>query len=523
MLALVIALLLAVALERFGRARALPIVLGVLAAASVVTLIALVVNHVRYPFQLDLMEGVVMQQARRAAHGQSIYPVPTPEFVPLAYNALYYLIAAPFLLLFGDTMATLRMVSVLGFVGSAAGIFFVVRRSARSTWWGAIAVGLFCAAYAAMDAYLDSAHSDSWLLCCAIWGTYLIGGTSRRAHVAGILTLIAGFWFKQHGAVFVILALAYLTWREGVKSAWAYWAIAIVFGPLLYFFAPGSLLGADFRYFTWQVPRGWSTFMSRGTPHVLVYNVALRVTLYLVTNFLVLAIAALVGVFRALRGRKIGILEVQLTAAFLTALMGAFDTGSSNNVFIPIAAFTIIYGTVELARWGERLPAWNGMRLSLVATLLAFAPLLRDPRPFWMPASARTAYADLQTLIRSLPGTVYAPGIGELADGPPLYPGAHWVALNDIIRGPRRTSADSALALRMLEPLRRPTATAFILTNRPLSTMAVPVNVLAPDYRLVHDYGDRFAPLAAPPRRYDHEYPRYLYESVSAGESTSGH
>ena len=507
-IALAIAFLAAVSIERSRVASALPALLSGLAAVSAVVLVALVVNHVAFPFHLDLMEGVVLQHARRAMHGQSIYPLPTPEYVPLAYNTLFYLLAAPFLRVFGDTLPTLRMVSVLGMVGSAAATFVIVRSYARSAWWGMVATGLFCASYAAMDAYLDTAHSDAWLLCCALWGTYLVSRASRGARVAGILVLVAGFWFKQHGGIFVGAALVYLTWSEGVVKSLPSWAIALVLGPVLYLIAPGSIFGADFHFFTWHVPSGWSQFGAHTIPRVLLYVVAF---------YPILTLVALTGVWRAARAREIGLLELQLCAAALTAFMGSLDPGSSYNVFIPLAAFTLLYGTIELARLNERVPQWRGVRPALVIALLAFATLLHDPRSFWLPASARAAYADLQSTIRALPGTVYAPGIGELADGPQLYPAAHWVALDDMMRGPHRTASDSALSRRMLDPIRHPEMTAYVLTNHPLATMAPPVSELADGYTLVQDYGERFASLTALPRRFDHGFPRYLYRSASTG------
>jgi hypothetical protein len=514
-----VALFLAVALERARVTLALPVLVSILTAASIVVLVALVVNHVTFPFHLDLMEGVVMQHARRAMHGESIYPLPTPEFVPLAYNALFYIVAAPFLRLFGDSLVTLRMVSVVGMLGSIAATFFLVRTYARSVltvhaasrsmWWAAIATGLFCASYAAMDAYLDTAHSDAWLLCCALWGTYLVMRDSREAHFAGILVLVAGFWFKQHGAIFVGAALVYLTWREGVRSSIPYWLIAIALGPLLYALAPGVMLGADFHFFTWHVPSGWSQFGAHTIP---------RVVLYAVVFYPALAVVALVGAWRAVREREIGLLELQLGAAILTAFMGSLDPGSSYNVFIPLAAFTIVYGVCQLARLSERVPLWHGIRPAPVIALLAFATLVHDPRDFWIPDSAGASYADLQSTIRALPGKVYAPGIGQLADGPQLFPAAHWVALDDIMRGPHRTAVDSALARSMLDPIRHPATTAYVLTNQPLAMLAPPVSELAGGYSLMTDYGARFSSLTALPRRFDHGYPRYLYQSTAVGE-----
>ena len=315
-LAMGLALIAGVALERSRIPAALPALLLLLSAGCAVALIALIVNHVQFPFQIDLMEGVVMQHARRAMHGQSIYPAPSPQFVPLAYNALYYLLAAPFFLMFGDTLSTLRVVSGIGLVGSATAIFVIVRSTTRSAWWGVVAVGLFCAAYPAMDAYLDTAHSDAWLLCCALWGSYLIGRESRGERIAGVLALVAAFWFKQHGAVFLGAALVYLTWREGIRGSLVYWSLAIVLGPVLYLIAPGSVLGADFHYFTWRVPGGWSQ---------LTVNTIDRVIVFVRHNYPILGLAALIGAYRALRARTISIFDVQLGAAFLTALMGSLD------------------------------------------------------------------------------------------------------------------------------------------------------------------------------------------------------
>jgi hypothetical protein len=242
--------------------------------------------------------------------------------------------------------------------------------------------------------------------------------------------------------------------------------------------------------------------------------------LYIAAFYPALGVVALVGAWRALRARTIGLLELQLGAASLTAFMGSLDPGSSYNVFIPLAAFTIVYGTIELARLSERAPLWHGMRVAPALALLAFATLVHDPRELWLPSAAHAAYADLQATIRALPGKVYAPGIGQLANGPQLYPAAHWVALDDIMRGPHRTASDSALSRSMLDPLRHPATAAYVLTNHPLAELAPPVSELASSYTLVEDYGERFASLAALPRRFDHGYPRYLYRSANAGEVT---
>ena len=134
--------------------------LGFIAVASLFSLVFLSFNHINFPLNLDLMEGTVLQHFQRAMAFEPIYPEPTPGYVPLAYNTLLYVLAMPFGWVFGPSLFTLRLIAILGALGSGLIIYLVVKEKTRSLWWGLLAVGLFAAAYRVMDAYLDTAHSD---------------------------------------------------------------------------------------------------------------------------------------------------------------------------------------------------------------------------------------------------------------------------------------------------------------------------------------------------------------------------
>jgi hypothetical protein len=157
-----------------------------------------------------------------------------------------------------------------------------------------------------------------------------------------------------------------------------------------------------------------------------------------------------------------------------------------------------------------------------VGLLLAFATLVHDPRAYWIPAKAGASYADLRATLSALPGPVYAPGIGQFPDGDTLIPAAHWVALDDIMRGPHRSAADSTLARTLLDGAAKPGREWYVLTNHPLGELAPPVNELASSFVLVKDFGDRFATLRTLPRRFDQGYPRYLYRNKGDGALSHG-
>jgi hypothetical protein len=113
-------------------------------------------------------------------------------------------------------------------------------------------------------------------------------------------------------------------------------------------------------------------------------------------------------------------------------------------------------------------------------------------------------------MLKDLDGPVYAPGLGQLQRGYSLYPCAHWVALEDMIRGPGRDTRNHPITRRLLSPVLNPSGPAYILSNRPLSSYPW-LEFLEHYYDLEEDLGDRFIDLRVLPARWNHRWPRYLY------------
>jgi hypothetical protein len=159
--------------------------------------------------------------------------------------------------------------------------------------------------------------------------------------------------------------------------------------------------------------------------------------------------------------------------------------------------------------------------LPRAALVLAFTTLLYDPRALMPSRAAPAAYADLIGYLRGLGGPVYGPWQGQLPDGFVLEPAAHWVALEDLVRGPGRDTRENPVVERLASPALHPDGSAFVLANQPLDTLAV-LAFLQHNYVLVCDLGDRFRALRVLPKRYDHGWPRYLYCSRNRPVDTAG-
>jgi hypothetical protein len=198
--------------------------------------------------------------------------------------------------------------------------------------------------------------------------------------------------------------------------------------------------------------------------------------------------------------------------ALLSGLMGALDPGSSNNVFVPMGTWFILVGTIGLHDLGAR-GAREGLRgAQLLAVFLSFALLAYNPLKLLTSPDAGRSYSDFLATLRAVPGSVYAPFQGYLAPGDYRFrPAAHWVALEDMVRGHASGSGGQLQIRKLLEPARAPVGAAFVLTNQPASQWTPALAPLADHYELVVDYGDRFKALRTLPHRWDLLWPRYLY------------
>lgn len=485
-------------------------------------------NRVTFPLNLETMELLKLQHVRRLLDGLPLYVVPSADFIPLVYNPLYYYLVVPFTWIGGVTLPALRIASIIGAIGSYLIVFLAVRqgvialiavnretqRSKRQsigawwrrspTWWGLMAVGLMAAAFRVMDTYLDNASADSWTLLTILFGTYLISlNRSRFINLLGILFLIAAFWLKQYGAIFTMGAVGYLTWREGWRS-WPYWLTALLLGPILFFGAPPQWFGAEFHYYTWEVPRQWAYFSLNST--------ILRVIKYVIKHFGWLMLSGgLLWLWLLWRNvHALTIWNFLLPFALLSGPYVALDPGNNNNVFIPLATWLIITGVVAIHFFVTHLSAAQRWGAPLFLLSASFALIAYQPTTVLVPSEAQATYRELIALVDELDGAVYAPGIGQLQERDLFYPTVHWVTLIDLIRKPDSDLCDQPFVQELLEPVLHPEGSAYILMEHPLEEDAM-LSFLGASYSLDSDFGNRFMALRDSPKLLEVGWPTYLY------------
>jgi hypothetical protein len=83
--------------------------------------------------------------------------------------------------------------------------------------------------------------------------------------------------------------------------------------------------------------------------------------------------------------------------------------------------------------------------------------------------------------------------------------------MEDLIRGTGVDENNHPVTRDLLNDVLHPNGNAYILMNYPLENDPL-LSFLLNEYKLKEDLGDRFAPLSTLPKRFNLEYPRYLYE-----------
>ncbi len=180
------------------------------ALAYIIIYIFLGINHILYPFEIEVTEGQALEQVRILLEGKQLYVEPSLEFTPFIYMPLYYYIAAFFAKFSGVNFATLRFISFAASLGCILLIYLITKRESRSIFAGIAAAGLYAATYEASGAWMDITRVDSLFLIFLLMSLYFLRfGTTRKSQFAAGIFLWLSFMTKQTAALIAIPLFAY--------------------------------------------------------------------------------------------------------------------------------------------------------------------------------------------------------------------------------------------------------------------------------------------------------------------------
>ncbi|HVP15657.1 MAG TPA: glycosyltransferase family 39 protein [Terriglobales bacterium] len=419
-----------------------------LALVSIATYAAVALARMRYPFELEWMEGAMLDHVRRILHGLPLYAPPSVDFVALDYTPLFYLISALAARLLGESFLPLRLVSFLASLGSLALIGWMVSRETRSATAGLLAAGLFAAGYRACGAWFDVARPDSLCLFLVLAGMAALrfgSGSAGGPLAAGALLGLA--CLTKQSALFVAVPLLLHTLFARPRR-FGMLAVAFLATVGAVSFALERSSGGWYHFYVWNVAldhvRAWKEIV-----HAALRDPLERMALASVLGAFVLLVPrpALAPGARGFHGAAAaGLIG---GSWLLTTYSGSYD-----NVFMPaFAGFAILFGLAwhSIAGCCAESPPALRVALARVLTLacaaqfalLAYVPWHQIPL-----AADRAAGERLLERIRRLPGRVLVPSHCDLAvqAGKPGH--FHTMALLDVTTSRRPEGSALRKALR---------------------------------------------------------------------------
>jgi len=408
---------------------------GGVAALSILLLLCLlyaVVRRIGHPFELEWMEGAMVDHVARVVHGQTVYVPPSLAFVPFVYPPVFYVTSAAVAKVVGVGFLPLRLVSVAAMLANLGWTYAFVVREGRSSsrWAGLAAAGFFAGTYPLSGYWFDIGRVDSLFVCLVLAAAYVVRfGTRWPAWIGGAVLVTLAFFTKQAALVMAIPFAIYLFrnhWRRGLTFTISTGVLVLGFSVLV-----DSLHQGWFGYYTHRVVGGhplawdgWIPFL-RGEI-VWPCGLALAVSLFFWLFDLPEAKSGARSYYALLLG---GLMTM--------ALMGRIHTGGWINVLMPAhAGIAIVFGLgLRACR-----PAGEGrlaVRVALLGPVLGavqLSSLCFDPWPLIPTAADRAAGVALVEQLRAVPGPIWTTHCGYLPTLAGKTSGAHMMAVLDVMR-----------------------------------------------------------------------------------------
>ena len=403
------------------------------AAAYIAVFLILAFFRIRYPFELEWMEGGVLDHVRRVLAGQKVYVSPSLEFVTFLYTPLYYYLSAGVAKVMGIGFMPLRLVSFVSSLGSFFIIFLMVRRETGSRYSGVLASCLFAATFQISGAWFDLARVDSLFLFLLLAGLYLVRfGASAKAYALAGTVISLSFLAKQTAVLISAPVMLYCFHLNRRHSFYFGGAIVAILGP-----------GAVLLHY---IHDGWFTYYTLLIPKRLDFLEEMFVHFWTKDLISPLPIACIMSIFYLSgqllnRARKEHLFYPLLAVGMLGGpWLSRMKHGSYHNIPMPsYALLSILFGlaTHRLLEHTQTA-SMNRKRLMEISVylicIIQFARLIYDPFSQVPTREDLEAGWKLVHTIAQTEGEVYVAEHGYLAVLAGKHSYAHAIAIGSLLR-----------------------------------------------------------------------------------------
>jgi len=437
------------------------LLIGALSYFIVFIIIALC--RIRYPFELEWLEGGTLEQVRRILSGQKLYLSPSLKFVPFIYTPLYFYISAAVSKLTGIGFSSLRLVSLTASLGCFLIIFFIVKQETRDTFAAILASCLFVATFRICGAWFDIARVDSLFLALLLAALYELKfkDSSKSSIGAGIFISLS-FLTKQIALFISLPIMIYCLLVRRRSSIYLLGTVGVIIGVstfLLDYFHNGW-----YSYYIFYLPRQHgilkSAFFYFWSYDLRPISIAIAMSiLYLFIQFWYKAKENYLFYFLSAAG--------MIGGAWLSRL----HSGSYDNVLLPACAIISILFGLSVHSIFQLILAAPANSRSLIELYVYLVCIIQFACLIYNPFKQIPNQWDLEagkkfiTQITQIKGNVFIPYHPYLATLANKSSFAHAMAMSDIIRGDKGEVKEE-LVNQVREALRGKTFSAIFLDSK---------------------------------------------------------
>lgn len=378
-------------------------------------------SRINYQFELEWMEGGMLQHVERINDGKDIYYEPSAEFVPFIYSPFYFYAASVSTKIFGEELFSLRLVSLASVSVSFLLIFLITFNKTKDFKLGIISAGLFAGVYGLTGSFYDLARVDSLFSMLILLTFFLI---QRKNIIFWILASFAGIlaFYTKQSAIGIFLPLLIFLMIYDRKRLMIF-GLPLVVSVILLIVTMNHSSNGIFSLYIFDIPSTFDLLPVKGVKFIF-FDIFKPFALGVVA-----VIFVLIELYKSNKG------EFALTAGlFLGMLTYSFFSrmhwGGYDNVLIP--AYAVFALSVPAAYYYLK----NSGRNLVLPTILIIAQLLfliYKPMEYIPVADDLKSGKEIVERIKSIEGEVYIPSHPYLLKMAGKIDHAHSMAVLDVM------------------------------------------------------------------------------------------
>ena len=208
--------------------------------------------RLKYPFELEWIEGAYLDQARWLAHGGALYGPPSIRFIPTNKTPLFFWISSLVIRVLGEGFLAPRLVSFFSTVGILALLGKLVYEETGKVSAALVSGGLYVAAFRFAGAWMDIGKTDSLFIFLLLLGYYWqYRYENTRYWFLAPVAFVLSYYTKQM-ALPVLLVVASLSLVTTRLASLREWGLTFLLG------------GVVFLWLDWK-SNGWFSFYTFDT------------------------------------------------------------------------------------------------------------------------------------------------------------------------------------------------------------------------------------------------------------------